>query len=76
MRRYTLFAMADLLILVALAAAQAPNRSVVMRNAQDQVIGIATLIPTKQGVRIQLDLTTFRRENMPATSTRRRSVTQ
>lgn len=57
MNRHLLFAMVGSLILVVLVASKEPNLSVVMRNAQDEVIGSATLMPAKQGVNIRLDLT-------------------
>jgi superoxide dismutase, Cu-Zn family len=57
MKPHFLFAMAGSLMLVVLAAARAPHLSIVMRNAQDDVVGSATLIPAKQGVNIRLDLT-------------------
>jgi Cu-Zn family superoxide dismutase len=57
MNRHLLFGMVGSLILVVLAASKGSNVSIVMRNAQDEVIGSATLIPGKQGLNIRLDLT-------------------
>src|SRR5207302_8397621 len=55
--RHLLFAMTGSLVLVFVAAARESNLAIVMRNAQDEVIGSATLLPAKQGVNIRLDLT-------------------
>jgi Cu-Zn family superoxide dismutase len=57
MNRHLLFAIVGSLILAVLPSAKGSNVSIVMRNARDEVIGSATLIPAKQGVNIRLDLT-------------------